>query len=341
MAIALTTGLSGRFAARADLLAPDLDAVSAILQAGARRRAAVDDAIALSVLANGIGAFMGLRSTVSLQRGSQPTYVAALAAIGLAGVRLAGGGASALAASRLADPEPERWGRPPLRDVFRQLNASPRGLSATEAERRAITRSQPRRENPIVAALGDQLRSPLNGALAAGAGISLMFGAVADVALIGAVILANTAIGVWQEHQAVRASELLAREASGSTSVRRRGELVDVPAHQLVVGDVILLSSGDRVPADARLIESDSLEVDEASLTGESLPVAKDAADSTEAGRVILEGSDVTVGSASAVVFAVGEQTRMGATAAALAAIGPPAGSSIAASIGWCARASR
>jgi cation-transporting P-type ATPase I len=87
MAIALTSGLSGRFAARADLLVPDLEAVSTIVQAAARRRAAVDDAVTLSLLSNVAGASLGLRSAVGLERGSQPTYIAALAAIGLASVR--------------------------------------------------------------------------------------------------------------------------------------------------------------------------------------------------------------------------------------------------------------
>ncbi len=326
MAIALTSGLSGRFAARADLLAPDLDAVRAIIQTGSRRGAALDDAITVSALSNCIGAIMGMRSAVGLERGSQSTYVAALVGIGLVSIRLSGGGTSDAVKRRLADPEPERWGTPPLREVLRELDTTEQGLSEAEAQRRAVARPEIRRENPVLAAAGEQLRSPLNGALAAGAGISLMFGAVADVALIGAVILANTAIGVWQEHQAVRASELLARQSAGSVSVRRSGQLVDVPAHKLVVGDVIALGSGDMVPADARLIESESLEVDEASLTGESLPVSKDAADPSNAGRVILEGSDVTVGTATAVVVAVGEQTRMGATTAALSKIQPAHG---------------
>ncbi len=326
MAIALTSGRSGRFAAQADLLAPDLEAVSAIVQSAARRRAAVDDAITLSVLSNAAGAFLGLRSAVGLERGSQPTYIAALAAIGLASVRLAGGRASDAASRRLVDPDPEQWGRPGLPDLLRQLDTSAAGLSAAEAARRAGQRPEIRRQNPIAAAVGDQLRSPLNAALAAGAGISLMFGAVADVGLIAAVIVANTGIGVWQEHQADRAMELLAREASGSVSVRRSGEVVELLADELVVGDVIVLGSGDRVPADARLIESESLEVDEASLTGESLPVAKNFADQSDAARVILEGSDVTVGTATAVVFAVGDQTRMGATTAALAKIEPARG---------------
>jgi cation-transporting ATPase I len=326
IAIALTSGLSGRFAARADLLAPDLDAVSAIVEAAARRRAAVGDAITLSVLSNAAGGFLGLRSAVGLARGSEPTYMAALAAIGLASVRLSGGVASGVATRRLVDPDPEQWGRPDLRALLRQLDTSAAGLSDAEAERRAVARPQIRRQNPIAAALSDQLRSPLNAALAAGAGISLMFGAVADVGLIAAVIVANTGIGVWQEHQADRAIELLAREASGTVSVKRSGDVIHRLANELVVGDVIVLGSGDRVPADARLIESESLEVDEASLTGESLPVAKSFADQSHAARVILDGSDVTVGTATAVVFAVGDQTRMGATTAALAKIEPARG---------------
>jgi cation-transporting ATPase I len=326
VAIALTSGLSGRFAARADLLAPDLEAVSALVQAAARRRAAVADAVTLSALSNAAGAVFGLRSAVGLERGSRPTYIAALAAIGLASVRLAGGGASGVATRRLVDPEPEQWGHPSLTDVFRQLDSSAQGLTAAEAQRRVLSRPAPPRQNAVLAAVSDQLRSPLNAALAAGAGISLLFGAVADVALIAAVVVANTGIGVWQERQANQAAELLAREASGTVSVRRSADLVEVQATELVVGDVIALGSGDRVPADARLIESESLEVDEASLTGESLPVSKDTADPNDSGRVILEGSDVTVGTATAVVFAVGDQTRLGATTAALANIEPARG---------------
>lgn len=322
-AIALSSGMSGGFAARADLLAPDLDAVSAIIGAGARRRAAVVDAIALSALSNLAGAVLGLSAEVGLRRGSEPTYVAALAAIALASARLAGGGTSSTVARRFADPDPERWGAPALPDLFAQLGSAPGGLSTAEAARRAVSAPPRRTENPLLAAIGDQFYSPLNGALVAGAGISLMFGAIADVGLIAAVILANTAIGVWQEHQASRATELLAHEASGRVRALRGGEQVEMRARELVVGDVIVLGSGDRVPADARLIDSESLEVDAASLTGESLPVSKHAGDPIDAGRVILEGSDVVVGTATALVFAVGEQTRMGATEAALAMVAP------------------
>jgi calcium-translocating P-type ATPase len=326
LAIALTSGRSGHFAARADVLAPDLGSVGIIIKAAALKQAASHDAIALSAVSNVAGAVWGLRGRPGIERGSYATYVTALAAIGLAVARLSGGKPSRSATARLIDPEPERWGRPALAEVFRQLDSSREGLSRQSAATRAVQAPALRSENPLTAALGEQLRSPLNGALMAGAGISLMFGAVADVALIASVILANTAVGVWQEHQAGRVISLLAQGEAATVSVLRDGASTMVKSHELVSGDVISLSSGDRVPADARIIQSDSLEVDEAALTGESLPVTKDAEDPSEAGRVLLDGSDITVGSVVAVVFATGRGTRMGATVAALAAVEPARG---------------
>ncbi|HEX4804254.1 MAG TPA: HAD-IC family P-type ATPase, partial [Conexibacter sp.] len=161
--------------------------------------------------------------------------------------------------------------------------------------------------------------SPLAGVLGAGAALSLAVGALGDVAIVGAVLAANVAVGAWQERQAGRAAEALRGMAAASARVLRDGEAVTVPAEEVVVGDVLLLAPGDHVVADARLVACDALEVDEASLTGESLPVVKAADAGPDAARVVLEGSDVTVGTGRAVVVAVGRRTRLGATAAALA----------------------
>jgi cation-transporting P-type ATPase I len=155
--------------------------------------------------------------------------------------------------------------------------------------------------------------------LAAGAAVSLSLGAVADVAIIAAAVGANIGVGAWQERQAGRASEALERLGTVQANVLRDGEPVSIPADQVVPGDVLVLASGDRVVADARLLEADALEVDEAALTGESLPVVKGPDAPADTDRIVLEGSDVTVGSAKAVVVAVGAGTRLGATAAALA----------------------
>ncbi len=137
--------------------------------------------------------------------------------------------------------------------------------------------------------------------------------------MIGAMIVANAAAGVWQERQADQTAATLARLGGVHARVLRDGQVVTVAADDVVPGDVLLLARGDRVVSDARLLSAEGLEVDEAALTGESLPVAKAPVGGDEARRVVLEGSDVTVGSGRAVVVAVGRDTRLGATAAALA----------------------
>ncbi|HET8627171.1 MAG TPA: cation-transporting P-type ATPase, partial [Thermomicrobiales bacterium] len=203
--------------------------------------------------------------------------------------------------------------------VLRDLHTSERGLTAAEAAYRQREAPRPARQHELVRALGAQLRSPLTLILAAGAGFSLVLGAAADVAMIGAMIVANAAIGAWQERQAGRAAEALAELGTATARVLRDGRPVTIPASAVVPGDIVLLAPGDRVAADARVVQAHGLEVDEAALTGESLPVAKAPAGGTAASRVVLEGSDVTVGTGRAAVVAVGERTRLGATAAALA----------------------
>ncbi len=113
-------------------------------------------------------------------------------------------------------------------------------------------------------------------------------------------------------------AETLKQLGTSTANVLRDGEPLAIPADKVVPGDMLLLAAGDRIAADARVVEAHGLEVDEAALTGESLPVGKSPDGTTDASRVVLEGSDVTTGTARAVVFAVGRQTRMGATAAAL-----------------------
>ena len=100
--------------------------------------------------------------------------------------------------------------------------------------------------------------------------------------------------------------------------VLRDGVITTIPATEVVVGDILVLTHGDRLAADARVISAQGLEVDEAALTGESFPVPKMAEGGTDSNHVILAGSDVSTGTGRAVVVAAGRQTRMGATMAAL-----------------------
>jgi cation-transporting P-type ATPase I len=318
LAVGLTPGPHGHFPARADLLAPDVACITAIVEAGARRELAVRDSVIFSAAANIFGAVWGLRGVPGLERASHAVYVTALAAITGGWARLRGGQPSRSSIARLVDPRPEQWGRRDIASVLRSLKATAGGLTTAEAmERRRREPGRPRR-NEFIAALMAQLRTPLVGILAAGAGLSLFLGAIADVAMIGLTIVGNAAFGAWQERKAGQAVEAMERIGSTSARVLRDGQPVTVRAEEIVPGDVLVLASGDQVPADARIISAGHLEVDEAALTGESVPVLKTAEGGTDAGRIVLAGSDVIVGTGHAVVVAVGSRTRLGAIAAAL-----------------------
>ncbi|MEA2241458.1 MAG: cation-transporting P-type ATPase, partial [Solirubrobacteraceae bacterium] len=319
LAIGLTSGRSGRFLARADLLAPSLDAAVAVIEAGARRDAAVRDGVALSVAVNAGGIVWGLRSSPAFSRGPVPSQIGGLAAMAVAALRLAGGRRSLSVAERLSDPLPERWGRHDVAAVLRHFDTRPDGLTAQEAAaRERAPAPDANGANPFVVGMLDQIRSPLVAVLAVGAGVSLAVGAVGDVLMIGAVVVANAVVAATGEREAGQAIEALRASGPRTARVRRDGRDHAIPATALVPGDVLVLVAGQRIAADARVIESMALEVDEAPLTGESLPVEKSPDRGAEAERIVLEGSDVTAGSGLAVVVAVGAATRMGALAAAV-----------------------
>ncbi len=318
LAIGLTPG-GAHLPARTDLLAPDLGAIAAVVEAGAHREAAIRDAVAFSAVGNAVGAVWGLWGRPGIGRTGYAAYLAAFGALASGWARLRGGDRPIPAASAIADPHPERWSRQSAATVLRAFESTEAGLtSAQAAERRQVVTPVARR-NRVLIALIDQLRSPLTAILAAGAGLSLILGAPADVVMIGAMVVANAAAGAWQESRAHEAAEALARLGTVTTRVLRDGQAVVVPGDQLVPGDVMLLVAGDRVAADARLLEAHGLEVDEASLTGESLPVSKTLDGPADGSRILLEGSDVVAGTGRAVVVAVGRETRMGAIAAVLA----------------------
>jgi len=319
LAIGLTSGRSSRFPARADLLAPDLAGVVSIVEAGAQREATARDSVGFSVLSNIAGALWSVRGGAGIERASLAVYVATLGAQADGWARLRGGQRAPSTVARLVDPRPERWGARDADDVLQTLHTSAEGLTSAEALHRHRETPKPPRRHELLRAILDQARSPLIGILAAGAGLSLALGSPLDFALIGATIGVNVAVGAWQERRAGQAAAALERMGAATARVLRDGAPVTVPASDVVPGDVLVLRSGDRVAADARVLEARNLEVDEASLTGESLPVPKAPDGGIDVSRVVLEGSDVTVGTGRAVVVAVGQGTRMGATAAALA----------------------
>lgn len=154
------------------------------------------------------------------------------------------------------------------------------------------------------------------------AGLSFFLGRGKDALLTLAIVVANALLGVAQERKAESSLEALQKIAAPQAKVIREGQLAKIKAADLVPGDIIELEAGDRVPADARILSSWQLEVEEASLTGETFPVKKDALficdTHTALGdqcNMLFMGTAVTRGRARAVVVATGMQTEMGKVA--------------------------
>ncbi len=314
----LAIGMSdGHLPARADLLVPDLRTLAAIIDTAARRNAAVLDSVGLSILSNIVGAVWGL-SLPGIIIASRVMSIATLAALADGWLRLRGGARAQSTISMLVDPRPERWGRQDVQDILHLLNTSENGLSSIEAAKRQQKVLSRTERNRLLSLILEQVKSPVTALLLAGAGLSLLFGTIGDATLIVGTIVASVGITAWQERKVNRVTETLQYMGTTSAHVLRDNQKVKIPAHEVVPGDILVLAAGDRIAADARVIHSQGLEVDESALTGESLPVPKMPTGDHDINRIVLEGSDVTTGSGRAVVVAVGHQTRMGATRAAL-----------------------
>lgn len=171
-----------------------------------------------------------------------------------------------------------------------------------------------------------QFRSLLIGVLLAAAALSLVVGAVKDTVVILVVLLLNAVLGTVQEARADHSVRALQALLPSRARVRRDGAVAEIPAEDLVPGDVVLVAAGDRVPADGRVVVDAVLAVDESSLTGESAPVSKLAevvlpADTPVADRrnVVWMNTTVVRGRGELVVTATGMRTRIGEVARLLA----------------------
>jgi magnesium-transporting ATPase (P-type) len=174
-------------------------------------------------------------------------------------------------------------------------------------------------------AVGQEMSNPLTPLLALGAGVSALVGSKADAGIVAGVGLINGIIGGVQRFRAERRISSLIKTAENKVRVEVDGVSEIRPAATLKVGDIVLLSRGDVVPSDCRILFSDSLEVDTSTLTGESLPVHKNALPSfaeniADITSMVFEGNHIAGGNARAVVTAVGEDTIM-ARASALSVI--------------------
>ena len=171
---------------------------------------------------------------------------------------------------------------------------------------------------PLWKQIGREFANPLTAVLAFAVALTIYLGDYVDSAVIAAVIVINALIGFAQEYRAEAALKAVSRLLSPTCVVIREGHPVTVPSTELTVGDVVVVSAGERVPADVRLLASDSLEVDESALTGESVPTSKtsepvdEAAPLAERASMAYAGTVATRGSGRGVVVAVGTHTELG-----------------------------
>lgn len=164
------------------------------------------------------------------------------------------------------------------------------------------------KQKTVVASFLEQLNDPLIFVLFVAAAISMLLGEFSDTIIIFAVIILNAAVGVIQEGKARRALESLKQLTSPKALVLRNQVQVEIPAKDLIVGDIVCLDAGRQVPADLKLTSVNSLKIEESALTGESLPVEKDLYKENKA----FMSTNVTYGRGEGVVTAIGMDTEIG-----------------------------
>lgn len=202
------------------------------------------------------------------------------------------------------------------------LRSKPEGLSAEEVKARVAVFGQnqirEKRRLTKIKMVSKQLRSPLILVLIAAGFVTLLLRENANTLVIFLAVAANTVLGFWQENKAENALALLKTYIRTRARVRRSGRELEIDAVELVPGDIIRITQGDRIPTDGRLVFSSNLEVDESVLTGESLPVDKSSA-LVPAGTalpnrtsVVFGGTLVTQGFGDVVVTATGNNTEFG-----------------------------
>ena len=200
----------------------------------------------------------------------------------------------------------------PMEELQKKLGASSEGLTQVEAAKRLVqygpNEIEEKNDNPFLKFL-TYLWGPIPWMIEAAVVLSALAQHWPDFGIILVLLLANAVVGFWEEHQAGNAIAALKAKLAVEARVRRDGKWVTPPARELVPGDVIRVRLGDIVPADARLLDGDSIEVDQSALTGESLPATR------KPGEAVFSGSIVRQGEISALVYATGANTYFGKTA--------------------------
>ena len=218
-------------------------------------------------------------------------------------------------------------------EVLKNLDTSVDGLSTAQAKERldayGYNELDEGEKRSLLSKFIDQFKDLMIIILLVAAALSVITEGIhglTDACIILAVVVLNAAFGVYQEGQAEAAIEALKNMSSPMARVRRDGNVVEIDSRELVPGDIVLLEAGDVVPADMRLLEAASLKIEEAALTGESVPVEKDITETVEAEAGIgdrvnmgYQNSNVTYGRGTGVVTNTGMYTEVGKIADMLA----------------------
>jgi H+-transporting ATPase len=200
----------------------------------------------------------------------------------------------------------------PMPELLAKLGSSPDGLSQEEAQKR-LTQYGPneiteKRTNPFLKFL-TYFWGPIPWMIEAAVILSAVARHWPDFGIILLLLVANAVVGFWEEHQAGNAIAALKAKLAIKARVKRDGKWISPEARELVPGDLIRVRLGDIVPADARLLEGDPIEVDQSALTGESLPATR------KPGETVYSGSIVRRGEIGALVYSTGANTYFGKTA--------------------------
>jgi len=210
------------------------------------------------------------------------------------------------------DPTKQDLGDLPVDQLEAALKATPDGLSRAEAANRleayGYNELAEKEENPLLRFLS-YFWGPIPWMIEIAVLLSAAVGHWADFGIILVLLVANAVIGFWEEHQAGNAIAALKAKLAVRAKVRRDGAWTTAEAREIVPGDVIRIRLGDIVPADARLLDGDPVEIDQAALTGESLPVTR------KPGEAVYSGSIVRQGEIDGLVYGTGANTYFGKTA--------------------------
>ena len=236
------------------------------------------------------------------------------------------------AASRGVQTSASFWSVP-SDALLQQLQSDSSGLSSQEAAARLARDGTSRlsasgRQSALRSLLG-QFKSPIILILVFACGLAFWLGERVDALIIAAIVLASGLLGFWQEHSAADAVQKLLALVQVKATVLRDGKPVQIPAEQVVSGDVISLSAGGQISADCLILESNDLYVNEATLTGETYPVEKavgvlpGGTPLNRRSNALFMGTNVVSGSAKALVARVGSSTEFGQVSAHLQS-GPP-----------------